>query len=284
MDIQRTEVTREETPEQCILEKYSITSPSMQREIRAITVLPPAYAEEPDRIFPVLYTLHGAGAPYDTWAQMSRLRLFIKEQPFIYTCFDGDNRSMYLDSVRPLVASRKPEEHPEKVPSKFTTFFFDEFVPAIDAWYRVDPDQRAVTGFSMGGFGAYYYMLCRPDMFTSVSGLSSAFFDTGDMSEGRRDILENVIGPRKDHEEEYRAVDHYLRVEKCLQNRVKLPPIYQACGTGDFLIEHNRKMAAFARDKGLDYTYDEGEGDHTWQYWHPMSVKIAEFHWKNFFG
>ena len=116
----------------------------------------------------------------------------------IVACFDGGNASFYLDApnkeVEKEVVFKKPrknrrntEEEVKKalekweeikpiVTSLYTAFFFEEFIPAIDSFYRTDSNNRAITGFSMGGFGSMHYMLEKPQMFKSISGLSSAFY------------------------------------------------------------------------------------------------------------
>jgi len=283
-EIIRTMGSSEVTAEGTRVERFSIYSPSMDRQIKAVVVLPPGYDLHPDKTYPVLYTLHGANAPYDTWAQMPRLRAKLKDMPFIYTCFDGDAGSNYIDSPIPIKTARPKDENHDntKKVSLFTTFFYDEFVPGIDKWYRTDGTKRGVTGFSMGGFGAFHYMLERPDFFNSVSGLSSAYLDTKEMSERRRSWLESTFGEFESNRERYEAVDHYLRFEKQIGKGVQFPPMYSHCGTEDFLLDENRKMHAFLVEKGIPIEYIETPGAHDWKFWHPASVGIADFHWKEF--
>lgn len=272
-----------ETEEGAVVERFTLYSPSMDRDIRVAVVLPPAYASEPDRQFPVLYTLHGANAPYDTYANMSKLRAKLKEMPFIYTCFDGDGVSRYIDSYYPVETARRSDPDKTKRLSLFTTFFFDEFVPAMDQWYRVDGSRRGITGFSMGGGGAFHYMLERPGFFNSVSGLSSAFFDSSDIGSspgGRR--LESMLGSYEEFPERYRAIDHYDRLKKWIASGEPLPPIYLHCGTEDRLLGLSREMHDFLDQNGVEIDYLETPGAHDWAFWHPASEGIAEFHWKYF--
>lgn len=275
-----TSVTKEGTR----VERFQIPSPSMDRMIKAAVVLPPGYDPDGDQTYPVLYTLHGANAPYDTWANMPKLRAQLKEKPFIYTCFDGDAGSGYVDAPFPIKTARRGDPDSSLKLSLFATFFFDEFVPAIDSWYRIDPDKRGVTGFSMGGSGAFHYMLARPDFFNSVSVLSSAYMDTSNMSEARRAWLEPTLGDYESNLESYQAIDHYRQIEARLKEGVTLPPLYTHCGTEDFLIEENRKMNAFLINNSVDIEVHETPGTHNWQFWHPASVAIARFHWSHFTG
>ncbi|MFH0759450.1 MAG: alpha/beta hydrolase-fold protein [Bacteroidota bacterium] len=160
---------------------FRLYSPSMQREIKILVATPPSYKKNPQKEFPVLYTLHGANSPYDTWHHLLRLQDNIKDKPFIYTCFDGDAASNYIDSYYPLSTSRDRSDTTQQL-SLFKTFFFDEFMPVLDQWYRIDATKRGITGYSMGGQGALNYMLVAPDKFTAISSLSTTVLDFSDGS------------------------------------------------------------------------------------------------------
>ncbi len=248
----------------CTIERYSIFSPAMNRDIRIAVVLPPAYGEHPDRRFPILHTLHGYAAPYDTWANMAPLRQALKDCPMIVTCLDGDKGSWYLDS--PL----RPE-------SQFKTFFFDEFIPYLDQHYRTDPTRRAVTGFSMGGAGAFQYMLARPELFQSVSSLSGAFYSLTPPNEKMHNHLKDMIGTYDDHPERYQALDCSIGIRQATH----LPPVYLHCGTDDFLIEENRRMHQLLTNCAFNATYKETAGAHDWPFWKAASSAVIHFHWSH---
>jgi S-formylglutathione hydrolase FrmB len=266
----------------CTVERFRIHSPSMERDIKVAVVLPPAYKTDQSRKFPVLYTLHGSGAPYDTYAAMSILQAQQKDKPFIYTCFDGDDRSMFIDSKFPMVTARKSENDKTERKSLFTTFFFDEFIPAIDSWYRVDAEKRGLTGFSMGGFGALHYALVHPEMFCSVSGLSSVFMDVSTITDSGRNMMHGMLGPIKENRADYEALDHYKRLAALKTKGIAIPPIYLACGTEDALLKQSRKMKAYMDSLHIPSEYREAPGIHNWIFWHAESVGVAEFHWKYF--
>ena len=48
---------------------------------------------------------------------------------------------------------------------------------------------------------------------------------------------------------------------------VPLPKIYLACGTEDGLLGPNRAYRDMFREAGLDLTYEEGPGNHNWEFW-----------------
>jgi len=248
------------TPEGCRIERYTIPSPCMKRDIRVAVVLPPDYDARPEERYPILYTLHGARAPYDTWSQMSPLRRVLRDKPMIVTCFDGDEVGMYIDS--------RPD-------SQFTTFFFDEFVPYMDEHYRVN-GLRGVTGFSMGGYGAFHYMLTKPDMFASVSLLSSGFRQgrpgprpvdspAPPPGEGRdrqgpprpsRDeqgppgvVREQPEGQAAGRPRGFSRPPIHDRIVQYVADGVKLPPMMMHCGTEDRGLEPSREFATFLTEQ-----------------------------------
>ncbi|MDF3129558.1 alpha/beta hydrolase-fold protein [Kiritimatiellaeota bacterium B1221] len=281
----RSEVESEITGEGTRIDRFTVYSPSMDRNIKTVVVLPPAYLKTGDASpYPVLYTLHGYAAPYDTWAKMPMLRKQLSKTPFIYVGFDGDVGSCYLDSVHPLLTARpkEPVENEQPKPSYFKTFFFSELVPAIDHWYRVNPKARGITGFSMGGSGAMTYMLEQPEFFCSVSGLSTSFYDQRHYMKMMTKHLTLMFGTQEEFPERYDAIDHYKLIEKHLADGVRLPPLYQHIGSEDFLLEENHRFRDFAESKELDLIYLETPGGHNWKFWHPTSVGIAAFHWSYF--
>ncbi len=294
--------TRETTvsPEGCRVEKYTIASASMKRDIRVLVVLPPEYDADAAKTYPVLYALHGRGAPYTVWSDMSLLRKALNTKPMIIASFDGDTAGWYIDSTK------KPE-------SQFDTFFFDEFMPQVETAYRAS-GVRGVTGFSMGGYGAMHYLVSRPELFASVSGLSSAVgrIITQD-GKARRDILE-LLGPDAGDEANYRKYAVAPRLAALVAKGAHLPPIMQHCGSEDFLLNDNRQFVAFmaeqnkiiseriakevadvadqrARRKKLaklmkanriEYSYTESPGGHDWTFWLNASPGVATFHWNSF--
>ena len=285
----------------CIRHDFTVHSAAMDRDIGTVVILPPAYEKQPDRRYPVVYGLHGMGAPFDTFANMPPFRAFMVDHPMILVCFDADRASFYVD------ARTKPA-------SQFTTFFFGELIPYMGEHYRTT-GQRAVTGFSMGGYGALHYMLARPGMFASVSGMSSAPFHMEAERNGRRNGYPGMLlGDPEKHEDLYRQVSVRKRLPAHIENEVQLPPILLTCGTDDHLQAVNREFVDFMAElngrilkeyqaelaaiedrlerrarkreisekRMIDFTYVETSGGHNWPYWKKTGPDIARFHWQHF--
>lgn len=58
---------------------------------------------------------------------------------------------------------------------------------------------------------------------------------------------------------------------------VEQPRLYLACGTEDFLYEENMEFRDFAAEIGLEVTYEEGPGDHTWDLWDATIQRVIEW-------
>ena len=293
----------EPMPEGGVREWINVESPSMKRSIRAVVLLPPGYKESPEKRYPVLYTLHGMGAPYATYTEMAPLRKAIKDRPMIVASFDCDRAGWYIDS-------------PKKPNNQFETFFFKEFLPYVESHYRTN-SQRAVTGFSMGGFGAFHYMLTKPEMFSSVSAHSGAFFRFRDANgRGGGGFLQELMGDPAENREAYQRLDIAGRIEQYVKSGTRLPPMLIHCGTEDGLLPNNRDFCkllteqnkliagevakdpslasetdatkkAKAQDalmlaKRLEFLYVESPGAHNWIFWRGASEAMIDFHWRSF--
>lgn len=53
--------------------------------------------------------------------------------------------------------------------------FFEELIPEIEGQYRILPEHRTISGFSMGGGMAVWYALKHPGMFSDVIAYAGAF-------------------------------------------------------------------------------------------------------------
>lgn len=222
-------------------------SAGMNRGIPYAVVLPDSYETDTGTVFPLLYALHGMGAPYDSWAVMQPLnRAIDAKYPTVIVTFEGEV-SWYID-------------HPGKPEIGYTTFFFEELVPFIESTYRTggQPGMRAVTGFSMGSFGAWHLMLERPDFFSSVSSLSGAFNRSPD----------GVT-----------ILNLYPRVTAAAESDVTLPPMYLNCGSEDRLLRDNRDMRHHLEKHGYPATLIEtGGGGHNWDFWKNAADELLAWH------
>ncbi|QDU96491.1 alpha/beta hydrolase [Lignipirellula cremea] len=144
------------------VEHHQFKSPSMGVDVGYNIYLPPAYAEQPDARFPVVYYLHG-GRP-GSESKSVRLASFLHEQmttgkatPVIYVFVNGGPVSHY--------------NMPGRKEAQGEDVFIKELIPHIDKTYRTIADRsgRGLEGFSQGGRGTARNMFKHPDLFCSAS-------------------------------------------------------------------------------------------------------------------
>jgi enterochelin esterase-like enzyme len=139
---------------------------------REVTVyLPPSYASEPSRRYPVVYLLHGYGGRDDTFtARLANLKesgdrlsaaqgfsSAIVVTPDAFTLHKG---SMYSSSP---------------TTGDWERFIAEDLVSYVDGHYRTLANRmsRGLAGHSMGGYGALRIGMKRPDVFFSLYLMSS---------------------------------------------------------------------------------------------------------------
>src|ERR1700681_4820550 len=146
-----------------------VKSQILKEAIHYCVQLPPRYdsTEAKQRRYPVLYFLHGLGQNEQTmfstggWSLIEDLRRQHKIDDFLVVPPEG-KRSFYINSPGDSF--------------RYSDFFLQEFIPAIESKYRVRPGRkgRAITGVSMGGYGALRFAFAHPEMFSAVSAQSAA--------------------------------------------------------------------------------------------------------------
>src|ERR1700746_585669 len=117
--------------------------------------------------YPVLYYLHGLGDNEQSfsrsggWTLIEDLREHGKIGDFLIVAPEG-GASFYINST-------DGEE-------RYSDFFLREYMPYIEGKDRTVPvrEGRAVTGISMGGYGALRFAFAYPEMFSAVSAQSAA--------------------------------------------------------------------------------------------------------------
>ena len=134
-----------------------------RNELTYTLYLPPGY-EKTNKRYPVVYLLHGSGGTETSWSQFWPIIDSMIEQkkipPFIAAAPASGN-SYWVDS--------------EKY-GAIESAVLNDLVPEMDRNYRTIAarDGRALTGFSMGGYGALRYALAYPNLFSGAVLLSPA--------------------------------------------------------------------------------------------------------------
>lgn len=131
----------------------------------------------------------------------------------------------------------------------------------------------------MGGYGSLRCALLKPKQYGFCGVFSTAFlylkeFLNGDL---KREILEDkdwysIFGNNLEWKPEYEIMELINRIEK---EDIK-PKIYSTCGKSDFLYYYNYKFKEEMKNKDFDFTYEEWDGEHNWDFFNESLRKALE--------
>lgn len=157
------------------VERIKVHSPAIEGSLEGdsadrdvIVMLPPSYAANPHRRYPVVYALHGYSIGADQWTKEIHVPQTIEgafatgAKEMIVVLPDSKtvhNGSMYSSSV---------------TTGDFETFIARDLVHYIDAHYRTiaKRESRGLVGHSMGGYGASRIGMKHPDVFGALYMMS----------------------------------------------------------------------------------------------------------------
>lgn len=220
------------------LKDLSFNSSVLGREVKYSVVLPKNF--DGTRKFPVLFMLHGAGGGNNDWLNGGNIACHtgsVDTEMVIVSpqgSFDGFD-AFYIDNY-------------QSKGMNYETFFFTEFLPAIDAMYCGN-GKHGIAGLSMGGFGSLYYGLKYPAQFSGIYACSPAI-----AIEGAPNLFDMIWMPGP-------------------------APITMEIGTEDFLYEMNKGFNDAMQYSPLlpTFTYIERPGTHDWAFWSACAPKIIKF-------
>lgn len=212
----------------------------------AVTVVVPDGA--PDEKFPAVYLLHGYSD--DNLCYIKRINglgEMADKYKMILITPDGRN-SWYWDTESMSMES----------------FIVNDLVPYIDAHYPVLPgrENRAVTGLSMGGHGAFYLGTRHPDIWGNIGSMSGGvnilpFPESWD--------IPKLLGKSRD-EDTQMWKDHSaaFMVPQIKEGNFNI--IFD-CGCDDFFAGVNNELHQALLDAKVPHDYISRPGSHTWDYW-----------------
>jgi enterochelin esterase-like enzyme len=232
----------------------SMISPALHGQRRSFLVyLPPSYYDSAarNRRYPTLYLLHGSpGSEYD-WitggnaTQSTDTLIGQGKIPELIMVFpDGNGRSGETSEWGNSFDQKQLMEN-------FVAF---DLVHYVDQKYRTIPQagDRAIGGFSMGGFGAMNIAVHHPDIFGSVISLAGYFTAEGSIW-GQNEAYIRANSPALVLPEDKSA----WKLRFFLGAATKDQPYYT--DTQQFIDE--------LKALHLNYTFDLETGYHTWSIW-----------------
>jgi len=265
----------------------AMSSRILKHPVHYCVYLPASYdagaSSRPAKTYPVLYFLHGLGDNERTlfnsggWTLLDDLRQQHKIGEFLIVAPEG-GRTFYINSADGSV--------------RYSDFFLQEFIPLIESKYRVNKGRsnRAISGISMGGYGALRFAFSHPEMFSAVSAQSGALItespqelDTAARSGAPLGkLLATVFGTPIDVAH-WKENSLFVLANKN-QTALRRMAIYFNCGQDDnYGFE---KGAAALREQlqkeRVKHEYHLYPGDHSLSYFLAHFTEVIEFHSRAF--
>ena len=240
-------------------------SRSMDKEIPALVITPDRYNDNTP--LPVIYLLHGHSGNHLSWTSSSdEAKQMADKYNFIVVCADGNKDSWYFDS-------------PIDSTSRYETYVTKELVEWIDNNYKTIPNKkaRAITGFSMGGHGAFYLAFRNQDVFGACGSMSGGLdIRPFPNNWGMKKYLGNQSEHPKNWEENTIINMLHLLTPKSLA-------IIIDCGTGDFFYDVNVRLHKELNYRNIHHTFISRPGEHNWDFW-KISIKYHALFFSEYFS
>jgi S-formylglutathione hydrolase FrmB len=142
--------------------EYTVLPGQVSGEHVVMVTLPTGY--DGTTRYPVQYTLHGHQDYPNTQRHKEIVERATAGVPLVTVTPNGGGRGWYSNWVNPRQLG----------PQNWETFHLDQLIPFVDANLSTIPTGkgRAISGHSMGGFGAFHYAEHRPELFSYVGSFS----------------------------------------------------------------------------------------------------------------
>ena len=208
--------------------------------------LPPGYDEGNDR-YPVAYHLHGymGNESSEIWAMEKVYRNINAITVFA----NGTPDNGYLDGKLPM-----------------ESIVMTELIPHIDSTYKTIAERgyRSISGFSMGGAGAFYYAVTNSELFgevTAYAGTYHHFYHKGSETVGVDAECAAIILEDMMQSERYLEAGNVLcfvreNADK-IRSRVR---IALRVGTADILYCDNEILHLYLNSLNIPHEYRIFEG------------------------
>jgi len=237
--------------------KRWVPSRFYQEEKRLTVYTPPGY-ENSDRLYPVLYLLHGSGGDEQAWEELGRAVQIMdnliaqrKAVPMIVVMRNGNPSKVAAPGYTP--------ENYDYIPASSRAFpgykdgtyetSFDEIVDFVDSEYRTIRKKagRAIAGLSMGGFHTMMISANHPGLFDYVG----------------------LFSPGLNYRHINMELEAYSNLDQKLlkQKSGGLELYWIAIGKEDFLYEPTMEYMERLDRLEFPYTYVESSRGHIWSNW-----------------
>lgn len=262
-----------------LLENQKMQSVILNGPIEYAVLLPEGYNESEEE-YPVVYLLHGYGDDETAWYKNGSIQYYVDKYsaeivPMIYVMPQGFNR-YYIDKYNGGFP--------------YMQMFVNELVPTIDERYRTKADktQRAVMGYSMGGYGALILPAKNPEVFSIGIPLSMSFRTDEQYTAESQSSFDNQWAPNfgphpgasgeerlSDYFKEHSPFHFFDQEDISMYNDLKF---LIDCGDDEETLSNtNDDLHALMRDRQIAHEYRVRSGGHSFEYWKKSYPEALKF-------
>ncbi|MDQ2783712.1 MAG: esterase family protein [Chloroflexota bacterium] len=239
------------------IHERTFQSAALDRAMPYTILLPAGYDADGDARYPVLYLLHGAWSNHTEWATRTKLADHAARFPLIIVCPEGEN-SCYVNGANG---------------EQWEDYIVADLPAHIEATERtrVERNDRAIAGLSMGGLGAFNCGMRHPARYCAIASHSGAFnlltwagTNANDDPQFRA-VLGPPNSPTRQEYDPQRVIEQAIR----MHGADALPMLAMDCGRDDYpdLLAANRALHRTMIRLGVHHFYREQPGGHDWAYW-----------------
>ncbi|MFM8891911.1 MAG: alpha/beta hydrolase [Planctomycetia bacterium] len=230
------------------MQRIEYESATVGTRRKATVYTPPGYST--DRMYPVLYLLHGIGGDENEWPRQGASNVILDN-------LLADEKAVPMIVVMPNGRASKDVTVRDPIPKQSPAFaafekdLITDLIPFIEATYAVkaDRESRAIAGLSMGGGQALNFGLGNLDVFAWVGGFSSA---------------PNTRRPAE-------------LVEDTREATEKLRLLYVSCGDKDGLMRVSEGVHAMLEEREVPHVWRVVPGGgHDFQVWKSDLYQFAQ--------
>lgn len=277
------------------LQTIEFYSPAVDRTMKFDIVLPASYDESSDR-YPVIYLLHGYMQNYTVWGRNLAGAFYAREiNDVILVLPDGGN-SWYVNYAR--------SDNGQK--NNWEDHIIRDLIPYVDEKYRTEArrEGRAISGLSMGGFGALALGLRHPYLFASIGSTSGALSfarsQAAALNAGITPQAANLPERSPEQQAQFEEADAFIASVIDIEGfstqdertptgvifetasqaeaydpftilynvpKSQIPHIYIDSGTEDGLLREAKELAQILMLNNVPFDYMQSRGRHNSEYW-----------------
>lgn len=249
----------------------TVFSQTLQMDTGVTVIAPNDFPFDGD--YKVAYVLHGVSGNCLSWAHYSLLPIYAAHGKTVYVLPEVA-RSFYSDMCYGF---------------KYSTYVTEELPGICRSLFRISSrrEDTIVIGNSMGGFGALKCTLTKPERYGMCCAISAPCLFLKEAMHlyhnfGSREMFIEQFGEKLF--EDFTCafgpdfdIGPDSDIPGLAEKVAKLPEkpvLYCTCGNADPFVQDNRRFAETMQDGGLNFTYEEWEGEHNFDFFN-QSLKRA---------